>query len=165
MSLKIKGLSESEVYGIENNTIPFVLSSPGLKSLYGGEYVLTDRFCSAYDIIPTILDLMGISFNENLYLGNSLFKPLGDIYSLGGGTEINDMVVYYSNTGGLYSKNMYTFDLEEFMYYKTNIDGTTANEREELLNRFESVATKTLIKVNYLNLLNKYYLYPYLTNK
>ncbi|MBR1988294.1 MAG: sulfatase-like hydrolase/transferase [Clostridia bacterium] len=165
MSLKIKDLPESEVYGVENNTIPFVLSSPGLKSQYPGQYVLTDRFCSAYDIIPTLLDLMGISFNENLYLGNSLFKPMGDIYSLGGGTKINDMIVYYSNTGGLYSKNMYTFDMENFNYYKSDIPGTTSAERQELLNRFKSVATKTLIKVNYLNLLNKYYLYPYLTNK
>ena len=165
MSLKIKGLPESEVYGVENNTIPFVLSSPGLKSEFGGEYVYTDRFCSAYDIIPTMLDLMGISFNENLYLGSSLFKPIGDIYSLGGGTNINDMIVYYSNTGGLYSKNMYTFDMEDFVYYKTDINGTTTAEKQELQSRFNSVASKTLIKVNYLNLLNKYYLYPYLTNK
>ncbi len=165
MSLKIKGLPESEVYGVENNTIPFVLSSPGLKTKCGGQYVLNDRFCSAYDIIPTILDLYGISFNENLYLGNSLFNPIGDIYSLGDKTEINDMVVYYSNTGGLYSKNMYTFDMENFEYYKADLPGTTSAERQDLLNRFKSVATKTLIKVNYLNLLNKYYLYPQLTNK
>ena len=165
MSLKIKGLPESEVYAVENNTIPFVLSSPGLKSKHAGQYVFTDRFCSAYDIIPTMLDLLGISFNENLYLGNSLFKPIGDTYTLGGGEVTNDMIVYYSNTGGLYSKNMYTFDMNHFIQYKTGVSGTTTAEKRELENRFKSVATKTLIKVNYLNLLNKYYLYPHLTNK
>lgn len=33
-----------------------------------------DKFCSTFDILPTILQLFGYSYNENLYLGTSVFS-------------------------------------------------------------------------------------------
>ena len=36
----------------------------------------TSRFCSAYDLVPTLLDLLGIEYNKNFYPGNSLFADI-----------------------------------------------------------------------------------------
>ena len=74
------------------------------------KFIVNERFTSAYDIVPTLFDLLGVKFNENFYLGHSLFRPADLVYTENGVTK--DMVVYYSNTGGLFGDNIYTFDLK-----------------------------------------------------
>lgn len=157
MSSRFKGIDSSDLSNIELNTIPMILSSPGLKNYNietGNKYTVNDRFCSAYDIIPTLFDLLGISFNENLYIGHSLFRPADYIYTLDG--ETRDMVVYYSNTGGLFSRDIYTYNLEEFTFVN--------EEDEELQKIFSAEVHDILVKINYINLLNKYSLFSGITN-
>ncbi len=86
----------------------------------------TDRFCSAYDIVPTILDLLGISFNTRLYPGNSLFAELDTKiqvlrdpknYDPDNPEYVYEYVsIYYSHTGGLFGNYGNTKDMDEFDY-------------------------------------------------
>lgn len=140
---------------IELNTVPFIISSPGLKNLNKNlqdseKIQINNTFCSAYDIIPTLYDLLGIKFNENLYIGKSLFKPSDFTYNLNG--EVLEMVVYYSNTNGMFSKDIYTYNFKE--YYKENI-----YVDDEIKEIFKEESYKVLEKLNYLYILDKYQLF------
>ncbi len=183
LSHTIKGYPQNDASSIELNTIPMILSSPGLKKLMadkndelstkGYDFTLNERFCSAYDVAPTILDLLGIKFNENFYMGHSLFRPADYVYEINGKTK--DLVVYYSNTGGLFSQDIYSFNLTDFYdskgkifenddlinYYNSNGELV---QNANLSTLFKSEATKLLEKLNYLHILNKYNLYSEVKN-
>lgn len=158
LSNRFKGFDLEDNISKDLNTIPMIISSPGVKKLnetLTDKYIINDRFCSAYDIVPTLLDLLGVKFNENLYMGHSLFRPADYVYTVNGKTV--DMVVYYSNTGGLFSNDIYSFDLRTFV--------TQNNVGDSALNLFRAECVNILTKINYLNLLNKYNLYYRITNK
>ncbi len=155
LSHNIKGLDVNNNNVKELNTIPMFIVSPGLKKYnedHNEKFIINDRFCSAYDVVPTLFDLLGVRFNENLYLGQSLFKPS---FYVDHDNE-KDVVVYYSNTGGLFGDNIYTFNLQTFV--------TSANYSEETIELFKAECKKVLTKLNYLTYLNKYDLYHKLTN-
>lgn len=161
MSYSVKGIGTEEYYTTELHRIPMVLSSPGIKNLnttLSEEYKLTynTRFCSAYDIVPTLLDLLGISFNENFYIGHSLFRPADNVYQIEG--ETKDMAVYYSNTGGLYSLDVQTDDMENFVKQNDKVT-------DELITLFKTEASKVLTKQNYLYMLDLYGVYNQITTK
>ncbi len=158
MSNRVKGFDTYDVSSIELNTIPFIISSPGLKtSANASTYTITDRFCSAYDVVPTLMDLLGIEYNTNLYVGRSLFTACDYVYKLDDASDTTyDMVVYYSNTGGLFSRDVYSYDLETFVY----TDDTLSDEKkEEIKTLFVAEAKKVLTKLNYLSILNTSNLY------
>ena len=150
LSNRFKGLPVSDSTSMEVNRIPMILRSPGIIKLQENsarDYTINTRFCSAYDIIPTILDLKGISFNENMYLGNSIFAParLDQLYYVDGETNPREMFVYFSNTGGwLCSRDIYSADLSELVVQTTGID----DKAREI---FKTQAQKLVVKVYYLN--------------
>lgn len=161
---KVKGFDEEDYSSIELNTIPLIISSPGLKEYNSKQiepddvkYIENTRFCSAYDIIPTLFDLLGVSFNENLYIGHSLFKPL-EYYYIDDTGEETDMVVYYSNTGGLFCKNLYTYNMNEYVF-------NNMEENQEVIEIFNAEVKNILTKMNYLHILNNNYLYNKISNR
>lgn len=157
LSHDFKGMNRNNNNAKDLNIIPMIISSPGIKEYNSGhadKFIENYRFTSAYDVVPTLFDLLGVNFNENLYMGHSLFKPLDVIYTENG--ETKDMVVYYSNTGGLFGDNIYTFDMKTFV--------TSANYSTETVDLFSSECTKLLIKINFISFLNRYNLYYKLTN-
>ena len=163
LSNRVKGFDDEDYSSIELNTIPMIISSPGLKTFNSTQtdpedviYIENTRFCSAYDIIPTVFDLLGISFNQNLYLGHSLFTPLQYSY-MENGEEV-DMVVYYSNTGGLFCRNVYTYNMTDYIF-------NGIEEDQEVIDKFNAELKKVLIKMNYIQLLNDNHLYNQVTNK
>lgn len=109
----------------------------------------TDRFCSAYDVVPTILDLLGISFNTNLYPGNSLFKVLPQTMNVYRDAEHPDEVVeeyivaYYSHTGGLFGRYGNTKDMDDFDY---NYPGSV--NYGNYPDKFKLVCKKLLLQLN-----------------
>lgn len=160
MSHRVKDVDLDDYSSLKLNTIPMILSSPGIKK-YNAEqadvnnkFIINDRFSSAYDIVPTLLDLLGIKFNENLYLGSSLFKPANYVYDLNG--KKYDMLVYYSNTGGMFSRDVYTYNFEEYYFERTGIN-------DEIVNLFRSECNNILKKNNFLYILNHYHLYDKLS--
>ena len=159
LSNRFKNIPKNEIYRTELHQIPMILSSPGVKNLNTGltnKLTWNTRFCSAYDVVPTLLDLLGISFNENFYIGNSLFKPADTVYEING--EMRDMVIYYSNTGGIYSQEVETEDLKSFR--KQNEFVTN-----DIIEKFKSATTTVLTKLNYIYLLDYYGIYNKITVK
>lgn len=159
LSNRFKNIPKDEIYRTELHQIPMILSSPGVKNLNTGltnKLTWNTRFCSAYDVVPTLLDLLGISFNENFYIGNSLFKPADTVYEING--EMRDMVIYYSNTGGIYSQEVETEDLKSFR--KQNEFVTN-----DIIEKFKSATTTVLTKLNYIYLLDYYGIYNKITVK
>lgn len=155
MSNRIKGVPSDNFSSIRLNTIPMILSSPGIKKYNQtktaeNKYIVNTRFSSAYDIIPTLFDLLGIKFNQNLYVGNSLFKPSDYIYEINGNTY--DMQIYYSNTGGMFSRHIYTYNFKDF---QTERGGIT----QDIIDLFESESYNVLEKINFLYIFNHYHLY------
>ena len=155
----VKGLDKDDNNNQELNTIPMIISSPNLKKHIATEQTnitnINTRFTSAFDVVPTLFDLLGVKFNERLYLGHSLFGAVDYVYEDDGQTK--DMVVYYSNTGGLFGDGIYTFDMVNFTHKEGYKDATV-----EL---FKAEASKQLVKLNYLLCLNEYRLYPQLSKK
>ena len=158
LSNRVKGIKKNEVYKTELYQIPMILSSPGVKEMnktLTNKLTYNTRFCSAYDIVPTLLDLLGIGFNENLYIGHSLFRPADTVYEVNG--EMRDMVVYYSNTGGIYSHDVETDDLVNFN--KQDVELT-----DDIIAKFKSETSIVLRKLNYLYLLDYYGIFNRITN-
>ena len=76
------------------------------------------------------------------------------VYTENGVTK--DMVVYYSNTGGLFGDDIYTFDMETFV--------TPQNYSSATIELFSSECTKLLVKINFISFLNRYNLYGKISN-
>lgn len=161
MSHRVKDLNPDKFSSSKLNTIPMILSSPGIKKYNAtqednsNKFITNNRYSSAYDIVPTLFDLLGIKFNENLYLGNSLFRPSDYVYELNGKTY--DMRVYYSNTGGMFSRDVYTYDFATF--YNTNYADERKVEDKEIIDLFKAECYNILRKNNYLYIFNHYNLY------
>lgn len=189
ISNSIKGVQSTDYSNIELNTIPFILKSKKLtdkiaeighydeelnpngalvnEDKYGNisnvtnnALYSTNRFCSAYDIVPTLLDILGIEYNKNLYGGNSIFSKLGmevDVV-----TSVNneyqfsqeEVVAYYSHTGGVYGKYGYTSDLESYHFSFTN-DVTYVSYTD----KFKLACKNILVKLNYISTLYSYGVY------
>ena len=113
------------------------------------KYILNDRFTSAYDIIPTLYDLLGVKFNQNLYIGHSLFSPSEYVYQVNG--VYRDMFVYYSNTGGIFSRDVYTYN---FVDYTTEI-----KVGDDVIQMFDAEAANVLRKINFMHIMNHYQLH------
>jgi len=156
ISNDLKGLPDTEYMDIGLNTIPLIIKSAGITSKateQGTEIKTIDRFCSAYDLLPTVLDLLGIKFNKNLYIGNSLFGTIDDMYENENG-EMEELIVYYSLTGGLISNKMYTLNMTDFHYDEFVTIG--------YYNKFKDISYNTLKKLNYIYTLYVYNTYQYI---
>ena len=148
----IRGLPNSEYMDVDLNTIPLIIKTGAAQKVDISEngFKQIERFSSAYDLLPTVLDLLGIKFNERIYIGNSLFGQIDDTFVNESG-NVEEVIVYYSLTGGLISDRMYTFNMNEYvhdefvtmLYYK----------------KFKEVAYHTLEKLNYIYTLYVYNAY------
>lgn len=189
ISNSIKGVQSMDYSNIELNTIPFILKSKKLTDKieelgyydeeinpngvianddeYGNvsnvtnkPVYSTNRFCSAYDIVPTLLDILGVEYNRNFYGGNSIFAKLGMevdvVKKVDDGYDVlkEEVVAYYSHTGGVYGKYGYTSDLESYNYSFTN-DVTYVSYTD----KFKSACKNILIKLNYISTLYSYGVY------
>lgn len=84
------GLTEPRTF-----KIPAAILSPDAGD------VKVDKFTTAFDYTPTLLNLFGIDYNQNLYAGYDAFSQ-------------NKSVVI-SKIGGVFDENYYTYDLVEVL--------------------------------------------------
>ncbi|MBQ7798410.1 MAG: LTA synthase family protein [Clostridia bacterium] len=156
LSNDLKGLPSEEYMDIDLNTIPLIIKSSGavakLERVESG-VVEIDRFCSAYDLLPTVLDLLGIKFNKRLYVGNSLFADIDNIVENSNG-EKEEVIVYYSLTGGIISDRMYTMNMEDFEYSEFI--------SVQYYEKFKEVSYQTLKQLNYIYTLYVHNAYKYI---
>lgn len=76
MALQVQNLYEGEVY--ENDCAEFASAYTGefyyAFARSGGTGGRIAKPCNSLDVLPTVLDLLGIDFNTNLYQGVSVFR-------------------------------------------------------------------------------------------
>ena len=106
LHLKINNVSGNEYYetGLYDTFMAFynpVLSDEYLKNNNNN---IIDRFTSPYYLVPTIYDLLGLKYNQNLFPGNSIF--------------LSDTSVFYSHKlTGFFTEDFYSDDCEEIIFY------------------------------------------------
>ncbi|MFW6046708.1 MAG: LTA synthase family protein, partial [Candidatus Woesearchaeota archaeon] len=120
-----------EYYEPDNYKVPFMIYDENLPAKE------VDDFSSLYDILPTILDLLGINYKKNMYMGNSVLDSK------------NNTDVFMSPLGGLFNEKFYTANGREILY---NPDEYTQEEIEEFRQSIEDVVEKAVM-------LDKMYLY------
>ena len=100
LGIQVKGIPVSEYQNPEIYNVPFMIYDNNLPTME-----ITDFTCP-YDIMPTIMDLVGISYNKNMYIGNSVLnsnEKTKAFFSLTGGI-LNDSL-FTSNGTSVYNPN------------------------------------------------------------
>ncbi len=82
--------------------------------------VRIEKYCNSFDILPTILDLLGYDYNMNLYHGVSVFKQDGSIF--------------VSREAGMFTDNIYS-DGDKVFVKCTQDGGVTVSDVGQV--RFE----------------------------
>lgn len=133
---KAKGLDISMYYDPETYRIPFLIYDQNLPSMQ------IDHFTKPYDVITTVFDLLGVEYNQNLYLGSSVFMPE------------ESSGCFISLTGGIYNENIYTNNGTDFFVVGDNVSDKEIQEFSVKVNN----ALKRAVHINNLykyDLLNK----------
>lgn len=125
LGLKIKGIDKADYQNPEVYRVPFIIYDDNLPSMQ-----ITDFACP-YDIMPTLMDLFGISYNTNMYMGNSVF------------IEDENSQVFLSLTGGVFNKTIFTINGTDIISQGA-LDSTN---KEEFLQSLEDLLRK-VIKFN-----------------
>ena len=102
MDLNVKNIYEDVAYTNESSYFTSVYDGEFYYEIHhdsnsgiGGKRV--EKVCSSFDILPTMLDLLGVDFNLNLYQGRSIFRE---------GTN-----AFISRESGIFTQHLY-FDSE-----------------------------------------------------
>lgn len=97
----------------------------------GDTDTVIDECVSPYVIAPTLLDLMGYQYDENLFLGTSVFDDVEDVF-------------YSFKLTGFMNCNLYSSDGETILYYKTYYT-------DEELAIFSARSELIKFKIDYIN--------------
>lgn len=113
-----------------------------------GESRIISKFTNASDIVPTLLDILGINFYTNMYYGNNIFS---DVESL---TYSRSYDVFFNDT--IYFKN-----LNNIMYFNSDKTGNLYDiELENYVTDYIYPKATTLVdKIKYMDQLYYYDLY------
>lgn len=116
MDLDVQNIYEGVTY---SNT------DPKIDSVYAGDFyyavshrgegaggVVVTKPCNSFDLLPTLLDMLGYEYNTNLYQGTSVFRE---------GTN-----AFISRESGIFSKDIY-FDSDTVYLAADTQDGTTVS--------------------------------------
>lgn len=176
----IKNISTKTLFDSELYTVPLIIKSKNLtkkldecysqgtlssmycttdrysnmKSDNSRPIYSTDRFCSAYDIVPTLLDLFGVEYNKNIYLGDSLFTEIDTkmkVYtnnSLSELTYLDIRAIYGPKTSAFYGNFSMTEDLSTYIY-----DWPANSRYSEYEKLIKELISEHINEVKYMNLL------------
>lgn len=133
----------NEKYNSELYRIPCMIYDQKLfaEMETNGEEPTISKFTTTADIIPTVLDIMGIRGWKNLYFGSSIFTDTESIiYSRAYGIYVTDKLICYSPSNLLYT-----------------CSGFTAEDKQDFLDR-------ATIHLNKLEMIDKIYYSDYFKN-
>jgi len=98
--------------------VPMMIYDTKLASAMNtnGESRIVNKFTTTYDIVPTVLDLLGIKYYTNMYFGHSTFEDKESVlYSRAYNIFLSDNLYLYSMNNILYkSKNTKQSDIDAF---------------------------------------------------
>ncbi len=136
--LEINAESNPEYYNMEMYHTFFCMYNPTLTEEYlersQTESTSINDFVSPYNIVPTVLDLLGAPYNSDLYLGESIFSE-------------NIQICYSNKLTGIFNNMFYSDDGTSISYYR-DIDSATDENIEAFLKQCESI----IPKIEYINL-------------
>ena len=133
------GCMDKEEFPLQYETF-LCISNPKLNSLYNEKNGNTnvDILTSPYIIVPTILDLLGLDYNKNYYVSNSLFNSKG-----------LDNVFYSCELKSVFSNKVFDIDYKNTKYKSDGLD-------DVYLNEFYNQELKLIKKINIFNMMYKY---------
>ncbi len=92
---------------------------------------LIDKFVSPYNIVPTILDLLGMQYNTKIYLADSVFADTDDVF-------------YSNKIAGLFNQDFYSNDGKSVIYHTETAD---LDKQDQFLSDCQII----LDKIDYIN--------------
>ncbi len=135
LALKMYEDTGNDYYNMEMYHTFFCIYNETLTSTYlantGASDTTIDTFTSPYCIVPTLLDLLGYHYEQDIYMGDSVFS--------------DTMQVFYSHKlTGLFTNCLYSNDGEEIVYANQNIT-------DEYLETFRERCQDVIGRLNYIN--------------
>ena len=145
-------------YGLTNEEISEVAGHPIEENfeLYKNHFILwnaameepvyVDKYCSSLDIMPTLCNLFGISYDSRVFMGQDIFSDASPLVMFANQSFITDLASYNSKTG-----EVVNFSQEDLP--------------EEYIKRINSIVknkfniSESILKYDYYS-----YLVPYLEN-
>jgi membrane-anchored protein YejM (alkaline phosphatase superfamily) len=100
LNLMINNTDASEYFNMDMYQTFFAIYNPSLTAIYKeyNETNVIDKFVSPYNIVPTLLDLLGKSYNQHLFLGESVFTDRHEVFYSNKLTAFFDINIF-SNDG------------------------------------------------------------------
>lgn len=79
--------------GLNEDRTPAFIYNPNLES------TSLDKVASTFDLLPTVMNLMGIDYDSRLYMGTDYFSDKEDLVIFTNGDWVTDEGIYYASTG------------------------------------------------------------------
>ncbi|HOP56868.1 MAG TPA: LTA synthase family protein [Bacillota bacterium] len=135
LSTKMYADSGNEYYNMEMYHTFFCIYNKTLTQAYlentGSDSTSIEDFTSPYSIVPTLLDLLGYSYDKNIYLGDSIFS--------------GKMQVFYSHKlSGLFNNIIYSNDGIDIDYSSISVD-------DDYIDSFQEACEELIVRLEYVN--------------
>ena len=104
-----------------------------------------NKFSNTYNIVPTILDLLGVKYNENYYVGKSAFLVENDF----------ENIFYSHELQSLFTDKLYYVDINNSAYKDSSVD-------DAYIKSFEKAGNIVAKKIKIFNRFYENKLYDYM---
>lgn len=108
------------IYDVNDISIPyqyqtlFLISNPILNAKYNDKYQTNEykTFATPYQVVPTILDLLGVNYNPRYYIGKSIFNITSDL----------DAIFYSHELNSIFDDKVFSYDLLTAQYANCSVE-------------------------------------------
>jgi len=144
----MKDVRKADIFEVDVNRIPLMIYSPSLLEKQGYEkntegYIqgyTINSYCNTHDVLPTICDLYGMSYNQNLLHGYSVFSE-EIIHSF-----------FASHLGGMFTDKIFSQNITDiYIADKTATEEEIKRFREDANRYFEKQAIMEILYQNGIN--------------
>jgi len=104
-----------------------------------------EKFVSTYNIVPTLLDLLGYEYNSNFYLGTSVFNEV----------NYDETNIFFSLQGGIFNDKIYTINGYDLVY-------TELKDYQKELETVRIASELILKKIKYIEYIYNYNMFDYI---
>ncbi len=134
LSLVLNNSSSSEYYNTDMYETFLAIYNPVLteKYLETNDSNQIEKFVSPYNIVPTLFDLLGLTYNQNIMMANSVFTDTREAF-------------YSHKLTAFFDDKLYSNDGFEIMFYKEEVEDFYV---EEFLETTEKLRDRLVI-INY----------------